>query len=197
MYIDSNSQNSCTLRYIIFTCFNHDHFCCVNQQLFKRGSTIVRDISDGVVKFKEGEMMSRLEKKWFGSYKQNPSSTQMPQQLSVRDFRGIIVITIPMTLFAFFGFIISKCRKTNLNRADVQMTEPGNGGSPTGSVGSDQTRPTDNSPEMANTPQTHEGNTGIASCESAEPSDDAMADSPARSSAEDVDTTLPPPMELV
>lgn len=109
--------------------------------------------------------MSKLEKKWFGSYEPNPSSTQMPQQLSLPDFYGVIVITIPITLLAFFGFIVSKCRKTNLNRSDVQMTGIIVNGVPhTGTVGSDQTRPTDDSPEVEDT-QIDLGNTGIASGE--------------------------------
>ncbi|XXG58320.1 hypothetical protein AAC387_Pa04g0659 [Persea americana] len=150
--------------------------------LFKRGSTITRDVSDGVVKFKEGEMMSKLEKKWFGSYEPNPSSTQMPQQLSLPDFYGVIVITIPITLLAFFGFIVSKCRKTNLNRSDVQMTGIIVNGVPhTGTVGSDQTRPTDDSPEVEDT-QIDLGNTGIASGENV-----YQTRPIARSSAVDVD----------
>lgn len=132
--------------------------------------------------------MSRLEKKWFGYYKPNPSTTQTPQRMSVGDFLGLLLITIPITVLTFVGFIVSKCRETNLNRSDVQKTgRVGNGGSHAGTVGSDQTKPTDNSPQMANA-QINLGNTGVASSGYVDPSVDSTC-----SSAEEVDT---PPNSL-
>eukprot|EP00268_Persea_americana_P029353 TRINITY_DN2838_c0_g1_i5.p1 TRINITY_DN2838_c0_g1~~TRINITY_DN2838_c0_g1_i5.p1 ORF type:complete len:521 (-),score=90.08 TRINITY_DN2838_c0_g1_i5:277-1839(-) len=71
--------------------------------LFRRGCTIVPDISRAVQKFIEGEKMLELEKKWFAFHNQIP---QRDMRLSIGGFLGILLITEPISLVALLIFII-------------------------------------------------------------------------------------------
>ncbi|KAJ8617184.1 hypothetical protein MRB53_013370 [Persea americana] len=48
--------------------------------LFRKGSSIVPDVSRAIQEFIDGEKMTELEKKWFNSHEPNPTPTQTPQR---------------------------------------------------------------------------------------------------------------------
>ncbi|RWR91367.1 glutamate receptor 2.8-like protein [Cinnamomum micranthum f. kanehirae] len=75
--------------------------------LFRRGCTIVPDVSRAVQKFIEGEKMLELEKKWFAFHNQIP---QRDMRLSIDGFLGILLITEPISLAALLIFIFTTCK---------------------------------------------------------------------------------------
>ncbi|RWR91366.1 glutamate receptor 2.5-like protein isoform X1 [Cinnamomum micranthum f. kanehirae] len=100
--------------------------------LFQRGSTIVTDVSTIILEFIEGNKMTELEKKWFGSLEPNTSPPKTPQsgrRLTTYDFRGVLLITGPILYISFLIFIvvkISKYWKTTRNPSHNEAVEGSN-----------------------------------------------------------------------
>lgn len=101
-------------------------------QLFRKGSSIVPDVSRAIQEFIDGEKMTELEKKWFDSHEPNPTPTQTPQRdmiLSTNDFLGVFLITEPISVLTLLIFIISitcKYWKTKRCSASNRAVEASN-----------------------------------------------------------------------
>eukprot|EP00268_Persea_americana_P002901 TRINITY_DN10879_c0_g1_i5.p1 TRINITY_DN10879_c0_g1~~TRINITY_DN10879_c0_g1_i5.p1 ORF type:complete len:755 (+),score=106.14 TRINITY_DN10879_c0_g1_i5:304-2265(+) len=89
--------------------------------LFQRGCTIVPDVSRTILEFIEGNKMTELEKKWFGSLEPNTSPPKTPQsgrRLTTYDFRGVLLITGPILCISFLIFIVVKISKYRKTKGD-------------------------------------------------------------------------------
>ncbi|RWR91361.1 glutamate receptor 2.8-like protein [Cinnamomum micranthum f. kanehirae] len=73
--------------------------------LFRKGSSIVPDVSRAIQEFIDGEKMTELEKKWFDPHEPNPTPRDMI--LCTHDFLGVFLITEPISVLTLLIFIIS------------------------------------------------------------------------------------------
>lgn len=131
------------------------------------------DVSTIILEFIEGNKMTELEKKWFGSLEPNTSPPKTPQSgriLTTYDFRGVLLITGPILCISFLIFIvvkISKYWKTKGNPLTNEAVEGCNNkessnnslsiihtdGNPTNREGeSDQSTPNDTDIEAGDSP---------------------------------------------
>ena len=86
------------------------------------------DVSRIILEFIEGNKITELEKKWFGSLELNtfpPKTPQSGRRLTTYDFRGVLLITGPILCISFLIFIVVKISKNRKNKRVGNKTVEG------------------------------------------------------------------------